>query len=107
MSLYSWYNKTLTKERDEWVTDESGNKLYTERIEDGSFSGNLQQATEEQAESMNLKFGKVYNFYTDIGSDIKEGDILKDGDDSYSVRGLKDFKSPKTENDHLKVILEK
>ena len=105
--MYNWFNTTLTLTRDQWVTDNEGNKTHSEKSEVGTIKGNLQQADAKQAELLNLTFGKTYNFYTRPDEDIKEGDTLKDGDDVYKVEGVRKYEHPRMKNAHLKVILQK
>jgi hypothetical protein len=101
--INKWFNQELTVKRDSWITDDDGNKLYTKEEDKGTISGDIQQASPEFAEAMQMDFRKTYILYTGIDEDIQEGDKI----DNYTVKGLQRFTHPRMKNDHIKAILQR
>ena len=103
--ITNWFDKTFTVKRNEWVQDSEGRALDTAQVELDSIEGNIQQASAEYAEAMDLEFRKTFVLYTSFDADIEEGDILSYDGDEYTVAGVQRFYHEKVGNPHTRAII--
>src|SRR3989304_6229428 len=68
-----------------------------------TLSGNLQQATAEEAALADGDFGKVWNLFIDRGANIKESDRVTIDNVDYTVKGIHDRDIPRGNIQHLQV----
>ena len=105
--MNTWFDTTFTVARNEWIEADDGTKLITEDVAKDSIDGNLQQASPEFAEAMQLEFRKTFVLYTDYDADIQEADKLTTGGVTYTVKGVQRFSHDKVGNPHTKAVLQK
>jgi SPP1 family predicted phage head-tail adaptor len=105
MSITQWFDTIFTAVRNEWTTDDDGTPLVTTDTELDDITGNLQQASPEFAEAMQMEFRKTFVLYTSYTADIQEGDKLTSGGNEYTVAGVQRFYHEKVGNQHTKAIL--
>ena len=102
MSIAKFFNKTLTISRMVWANESSSESVIT------TFSGHLQQASAELAESLGLSFTKTFSLWCDKSIEVKEQDSLSDGTYTYLVRAINSRNySLSSNNEHLQLILER
>lgn len=106
MSITQWFDTVFTSVRSEWTTAEDGTPLITTDVAKANITGNLQQASPEFAEAMQMEFRKTFVLYTSYTADIQEGDKLTSGGNEYTVAGVQRFYHEKVGNQHTKAILQ-
>lgn len=111
MSIKKWFTTSATVKRQSQDEDVYGNK-FSSFATVGTITGKLQQGrnagftnTSEVIESLGLSFTNTYIFWTDINSDVDEGDTLTISGSDYAVRAVQTNDTGK--NQHLELILEK
>lgn len=105
--MNTWFDTTFTVARNEWIEDDDGNPLITQDVAKENITGNLQQASPEFSEAMQLELRKTFVLYTDYDADIQEGDKLTTSGDTYTVYGVQRFSHDKVGNPHTKAVLQK
>lgn len=100
MSIERFYTTTFTLERQTWSGDSSA--LVTQ----GTFLGHIQQGTADTVqEYQGLSISKAFIIWCPPDTDIKEGDRIEQGSDTYDVRFAVNRNIGG--NGHIKVIVEK
>lgn len=56
-----------------------------------SFKGHLQQTSSELAQSLGLTFTKSFTIFCAIATDIKAGDEISDGVNTYTVEAIQEL----------------
>lgn len=98
--ISKFYTTTLTVLRQVFVENKSS------LIQQGTFSGHIQQGTEDRIqEYLGLRFTESFTIWCDTDTDVKKGDRLTEGDNSYDVRFIENRNIGN--NGHLVVIAEK
>lgn len=98
MSIQRFFKTTFTIKRQVWTNDTSEESTI------GTFKGHKQQTPAEQVAVQGLAYGRSYQVWCPVGTDIKEGDVVNDGSKDYSVRSVntRDYGI----NQHLQLTLE-
>lgn len=70
-----------------------------------TFKGHLQQTSQELTEQLDLSFTQSFTLWCPVDANITEGDTVKDGTYSYSVKDVRvlDY----GQNTHKRVILQR
>ena len=101
MSISKFFTETLTVRRKVWA----GNSATDSDA--GSFSGHIQQASPEFAESVGQAWGKTFTVWCAKSTDVKEGDSLAvaggDYAGTYSVKNVQ--KNATGINEHLELVV--
>ncbi len=104
--IEDFYSTTMTQYRHVWKKDESENN-YSELTEIGDIPGHLQQMKADLAVNLGMSLTKSFVFWCDKDEDIADNDVLKDGDDEYTVSAVKSLDITPAENKHKQVYLQK
>jgi hypothetical protein len=104
--IEDFYTTTFDQYRQAWKKDLSGND-YSELTEIDELTGHLQQMGSDTAVNLGLSLTKSFIFWCDPNTDIEENDVLKNGNDEYTVSAIKDLSIISAENKHLQVYLQK
>jgi hypothetical protein len=104
MTIVDFYTTEFTVRRMAWDTDESGND-FSEEAEATAFSGHVQQASMELAQSLGLRFTKTFTVWCSLTTDVAEGDSLSDGTYTYHVKAKQSFENG--QNAHLELVCER
>jgi len=100
MSISKFYTTTFTVKR--LVFLDSASNLQ----EQGSFSGHIQQATDDNLmEYAGLRLTKAFVIWCEPGEDVQEGDKLEEGSNKYDVRFA--INRNVGSNGHLQLLVEK
>lgn len=83
--LSNFYDKTFTVNRMVWSV---GSNRGSSLSEVGTFQGYLQQASQELVERFAMNFQTSFSIWCDIGTDVKIGDTLEEGNSVYTVRAI-------------------
>lgn len=88
MSIANLYNKTVTTQR---LSDVAGTKKEAWSQNLASLSCAIHPVDGNQQEMLEGGFFNTFKMFCDEGTDIKVGDRVIDGDDTYTVKGLKSY----------------
>lgn len=103
MSIQEFFDKSVTVFKHNWVQDADG--WHTQKSEDESFVGHIQQISEEFAQSQGLSFTKTYNLWFGFNEDLEENDVITIEGDEYSVVGIKRNEDPVGNDSHKKALI--
>jgi hypothetical protein len=97
-NISRFFKKDFTVKRQSWTDNKS---TFSEV---GSFSGQIQKATEEQAEQLGMSYGGVFNIWCGSDTDVENGDTLTrdDTSETFSVKAVTKFEEGF--NQHIKLI---
>ena len=94
------FTTAITVTRKQWT----GNTAT--EVSAGGFSGHVQQASPEFAESIGQAWGKTFSIWCAKGTDVTEGDTLTiasgDYTGTYSVKNIQ--KNATGRNQHLEIV---
>jgi len=97
--ISDFFTTTFTVTRMIWSGDSSA------EASQGTFSGHIQQAEPELAQSLGYAFTRTFKVWCAVDTDVEDGDTLTVGNNTYSVRANKVLQVG--ENQHLQLIIEK
>lgn len=101
--ISDWFNTTFTIYRQVWTTDGNDNQTSTEQSV-GTFSGHIQQASRDMVLDFGLKFETAYSLWCAVNEDVQKGDILRSGENVYSVKAIQ--VNNIGDNAHLELLVE-
>lgn len=95
------FTETVSVERMVWTGNSSSRSAI------GSFSGHIQQATPELAQSLGETWSKVFTIWSALGTDVAEGDKLTVASGNYAgtytVQQIQ--KNAHGDNGHLEIVV--
>ena len=98
-----WFDTTFSVYRQVWSIDEDDNQVSAEQLA-GTFSGHLQQASRDMVLDFGLNFQTAYSVWCAINTDVKKGDVLKSGENNYTVKAIQ--VNDIGDNAHLELLVE-
>ncbi len=100
MSITRFFTRAFSIYRMIWITSETSELQLV-----GSFKGHRQQIQIDLVQTIGIAYGRAYKVWLPLGTNIFLEDILTDGDESYTVRGIKkvDYAGGNT---HLELTVE-
>lgn len=102
--IEKFFTKTFTVQRNEYV--ELDGVYASTEDEIGTFKGHLQQANPQIVQNLALNLSTTFTIWCPVGTDVKTGDRLESGGNSYAVRLIQD-NSFVGSNTHLELVVEK
>lgn len=101
MSLKKLYTNTVSTQR---LSNVTGSFKETWKANLASLTCHIQPVTGEQAEVFTAYY-KTFKLWCATGSDVRIGDRIINGADTYTVQGVRDFKVGSNGVNHLEAII--